>query len=177
MGQRETRRIVVGPGASEPIRRDRRLEGFGGTVEIVVSDGPEVDLRSAIEDLVDYPYGCGEQIGSRIEGLLAALLVDPAVGGAPPESIRSMIEAGLGRLWESQANDGRIPYWSGGKGDDAQWLVQKPAERSSEWMSASRHIVQLAAKKSENARGIDAETLVSSLALTVGRYHTDQGDT
>ncbi len=123
--QRQTRRIVVAPGASEPIERDRRLEGFGGTVEVVVSDGPAVDLRSAVEDLVDYPYGCGEQIGSRVEGLLASLLVDPAIGGAQPDAIRSMIEAGLGRLWESQTNDGRIPYWNAGKGDD--WLTARTA--------------------------------------------------
>lgn len=123
--ERETRRQVVAAGSTVDIERDRRLEGIGGVVEVIVSDGPEADLGPAIEDLVDYPHGCAEQIGSRIEGLLATLLVDPSIGGVPREVVRSMAASGFGRLWTNQRPDGSIPYWSGGEGQD--WLTARTA--------------------------------------------------
>jgi len=60
----------------------------------------------------------------------------------------------------------------GGEGDAAQWLIQKPEDSSSEWLSASRQIVSLAAKSARDARGLGAsEELLGSLALAVGRFH------
>ena len=123
--QRETQRLIVDGGTTRRIDRDRRLEAAGGTVDVIVSAVPDVDLGPAVQDLIDYPYGCGEQIGSRIEGLLAALTVDPSVAMADAETIRSMAASGLARLWETQGRDGRIPYWTGGRGDD--WLTARTA--------------------------------------------------
>ncbi len=123
--QRETQRMIVDGGTTRPIERDRQLEAAGGTVEVIVSAVADVDLGPAVRDLIDYPYGCGEQIGSRVEGLLAALTVDPSVAMVDPDTIRSMAASGLARLWETQGRDGRIPYWMGGGGDD--WLTARTA--------------------------------------------------
>ncbi len=123
--QHDTQRLIVDGGTTRTIERDRRLDAVGGRIDVVVSAMPDVDLGPAVQDLIDYPYGCGEQIGSRVEGLLAALTVDPSVSMADEDSIRSMAAAGFARLWETQARDGRIPYWENGGGDD--WLTVRTA--------------------------------------------------
>lgn len=123
--RRDTQRLIVDGGTTRTIERDRRVESFGGTIEVTVSAIPDIDLGPAIQDLVVYPYGCGEQIGSRVEGLLAALTVDPAVAMTDDRTIRSMAASGLGRLWETQGRDGRIPYWAGDSGSD--WLTVRTA--------------------------------------------------
>ena len=123
--QHDTQRLIVNGGETRTIERNRRLDALGGRIDVVVSAMPDIDLGPAVQDLIAYPYGCGEQIGSRIEGLLAALTVDPAVTMVDADSIRSMAAAGFARLWETQARDGRIPYWQGGSGND--WLTARTA--------------------------------------------------
>ncbi len=123
--QRDTQRLIADGGTTRLIDRDRRLDALGGTIDVTVSAVPDVDLGPAVQELIDYPYGCGEQIGSRVEGLLAALTVAPSVSMTDVASIRTMAASGIARLWEMQTRDGRIPYWPGGRGDD--WLTARTA--------------------------------------------------
>ena len=117
--------VVVRPGERVDLIRDHDLEGLDGSIELVVTARPDTDLGGAIDGLIEYPYGCGEQLGSTIGGLLAALSVDPSHSGRDPESIRTMAETGFRKLWRIQCTDGSIPYWSGKKGDD--WLTVRTA--------------------------------------------------
>jgi uncharacterized protein YfaS (alpha-2-macroglobulin family) len=32
----------------------------------VLSDKPPIDIRGAVQDLLTYPYGCGEQLNEHI---------------------------------------------------------------------------------------------------------------
>ena len=85
---------------------------LAGTVRMTVDVGarPTVHLGPALEDLIDYPYGCVEQTTS----LLLSLLYAPEVLGAGRgEAIASMIRAGIARLWSMQTRSGGLGYWPG----------------------------------------------------------------
>jgi uncharacterized protein YfaS (alpha-2-macroglobulin family) len=61
-----TRRYTVKPGESVEIQ-DANLSGlYANSVlaHIVASDKPPIDIRSAVQDLLTYPYGCAEQTTS-----------------------------------------------------------------------------------------------------------------
>ncbi|MDD4890419.1 MAG: MG2 domain-containing protein, partial [Phycisphaerae bacterium] len=80
---------------------------------VTISGQPTVQLRPAIEQLVDYPYGCVEQTASRLYALLRAPQVlspdDVRVGQAG-----DMVRSGIVRLWSMQTERGGLSYWPGG---------------------------------------------------------------
>ena len=134
----EVVRLVARPGQRVDLDRDHDLEGLAGRIDIVVSGRPDTNLGDALDGLVDYPYGCGEQIGSKIQGILAALMIDPAISGEDPTALRTMAADGLRQLWKTQCRDGAIPYWSGGNGSD--WLTVRSAAIAQD---AQRHQIPL----------------------------------
>lgn len=86
-----------------------------GQTTISLSGRPDVQLRPAIEQLIDYPYGCVEQTTSRLQAILYApdLL---SVDGTPTQRttmVQEMIAAGIARLWSMQTPDGGLGYWPG----------------------------------------------------------------
>jgi hypothetical protein len=89
-------------------------EGFevGALRRIRVGAEPLVELRPAIEALLEYPYGCVEQTTSRLRAILAApaLLAD----AARADLARDMIRAGIDRLGSMQTPAGGLSYWPGG---------------------------------------------------------------
>ena len=121
----ETRRFLVPDGQSVLIERDRDLEFHAGRIEVTAGNSPEIDLAPVVEDLIDYPYGCGEQIGSRVSGLLAAARSSSVAGGRRSDSILDLAAIGLTRLWTTQRSDGGIPYWESRGGSD--WLTLRTA--------------------------------------------------
>ncbi|MBI3735171.1 hypothetical protein HY256_01490, partial [Candidatus Sumerlaeota bacterium] len=82
---------------------------------VSVSGSPAVQLRPALERLVEYPYGCIEQTTSKLLGMLYA----PEIIGADfpddirERSIRSMVNAGIARIWSMQTPSGGLSYWPG----------------------------------------------------------------
>lgn len=121
----ETHRFVVMPGRSMPIERDRSLEFLDGRIGVSIDNSPLIDLAPVVEDLIQYPYGCGEQLGSKVLGLLAAIEGVELAGNRDPDAIRHLAARGIASLWMTQRTDGRIPYWSHGDGDD--WLTLRTA--------------------------------------------------
>jgi hypothetical protein len=87
------------------------------TVEI--SGRPDVQLRSAVEGIIDYPYGCVEQTTSRLYGILYApdLLLADSPRDARVQEVGRMIRAGIQRLWSMQTRDGGMAYWPGDRTD------------------------------------------------------------
>ena len=84
--------------------------------KVRISAQPNVDLLSAFEAVVDYPYGCVEQTTSRLYALLYAQNLFEA---ALPDDIRTqsipeMIRLGLARLHSMQTHSGGLAYWPGG---------------------------------------------------------------
>ena len=121
----ETRRFLVPKGESVSIERDRSLEFFDGRIEITAGSSPQIDLAPVVEDLIDYPYGCAEQIGSRVSGLLAAARAPSVAGSRRSDACLDLAANGLGRLWLTQRSDGRIPYWRSMGGDE--WVTIRTA--------------------------------------------------
>jgi len=83
-----------------------------GTVQmsVRVSARPTVELQAALEDLIDYPYGCVEQTSSRLLSLVyAPEILDPNRAKA----IDGMVKAGIARLWSMQTPSGGLSYWPG----------------------------------------------------------------
>src|SRR5205823_11126369 len=57
-----TKRYVIKGGDSQDIQ-DATLSGLypnSALAHLVLSDKPPVDVRAAVQDLLIYPYGCGE---------------------------------------------------------------------------------------------------------------------
>jgi uncharacterized protein YfaS (alpha-2-macroglobulin family) len=80
---------------------------------LAISGRPDIDLRPAIERLIDYPYGCVEQTTSRMYPMLYA----PQILGDDGRSqgVKEMVQAGIYRLWSMQTTDGGLAYWPGGR--------------------------------------------------------------
>lgn len=111
-------------------------EGFapdGLRVVVEVSPRPDVELRPALQALIDYPHGCLEQTTSRLFALVhaAPLLGDETGEGGPSPLVQSLVRAGLGRLQAMQTRGGGLSYWMGsdrastwGTAYAASWLVE-----------------------------------------------------
>lgn len=116
--QHEIIRLRVPGESTIQIERDHSLEALSGRVEVLVGGTPILDLRPALDDLIEYPYGCAEQTGSRTRGLLAARMLPPEIVHTSPEVLDLMIQSGIRRLWKMQRSDGSIAYWPGGSRSD-----------------------------------------------------------
>jgi len=100
-------------------------EGFRtGTTRtsILISSLPSADLNPALDSLIDYPHGCGEQTSSRLYALIAAanwLNADQAkeADQGRRKYLSQLIEAGIVRLWSMQNRNGGIGYWIHGPSD------------------------------------------------------------
>ncbi|MBC8201182.1 MAG: hypothetical protein H8E86_03970 [Planctomycetes bacterium] len=123
--ERNVYRVRVEPGETVQVKRDRTLEALAGHITIIAGGLPTVDLKPAFDNLVEYPYGCAEQTGSRTEGLLAALTLPESVSGTPHTLLQEWATGGLRRLYWMQRLDGSMPYWQGGKAND--WITLRTA--------------------------------------------------
>ena len=78
---------------------------------IDISPRPSVQLAPALEEMIDYPYGCVEQTTSQLFSLLYAPRI---LGSARAKQIEPMVQAGIARLWSMQTRSGGLSYWPGG---------------------------------------------------------------
>jgi uncharacterized protein YfaS (alpha-2-macroglobulin family) len=107
----ETRRVID---------RDHGLEDAAGRIEVLVDPNPLVELSTVLDELIDYPYGCGEQTGSRLEGLLAAKRLGSSLTDRSPSALDAMIARAIFRLHSMQTWNGGIGYWPGS--NSSIWL-------------------------------------------------------
>jgi uncharacterized protein YfaS (alpha-2-macroglobulin family) len=129
----EVLRLTVPAGEVGRIERNHALEALDGRVEVMVDPSPIIDLTPILDDLIDYPYGCAEQTGSRLEGLLAMVNLPEQITGRKRSELDAMIATGINRLFIMQDRKGLIGYWP--NHDGSPWisirtgLILQEAER------------------------------------------------
>jgi uncharacterized protein YfaS (alpha-2-macroglobulin family) len=96
--------VLAGPGTWRP---DPALAGTAALVVSAPRDGVD-RLAPALDRLVDWPHGCGEQTAGRVLALAAAAAADDPL--AP-----GRLAHGLTRLHALLGPEG-IPWWPGGPG-------------------------------------------------------------
>ncbi len=114
------------PGSTINIR-ENELAGFlplSVQAHLNVSDAPPLDVRSAVQGLLAYPYGCVEQTTSSTYPHLFVDENQARALGLKPFTLAErsrMIAASMARLAAYQAADGGFSLW-GGTGDYEYWL-------------------------------------------------------
>jgi alpha-2-macroglobulin len=91
------------------------LEG-AGEVTVTLSNTRLASLRESATQLMEYPYGCAEQI---VSGLIPWILLEDLKPVMPQLAdhagdARVAVQNGLDRLFSMQTSDGGIAYWPGG---------------------------------------------------------------
>lgn len=94
-----------------------------GELEVQLSNSFLGGSAGGFQQLVEYPYGCSEQISSRLLALLPLAELAKVAGIALPKDRNQLIEMAIGELVRRQRQDGGFGMWSG-------------AERSDPWVSA-----------------------------------------
>jgi len=82
---------------------------------VTVAGSPFLQLRPALQYLLDYPYGCVEQTASGVLALagLRGLADKGALPGLSPCKVDGYLKAGLDRLLSLQTDFGGFAYWPG----------------------------------------------------------------
>jgi alpha-2-macroglobulin len=90
------------------------VPGFGG-LHVELSSTAMVGLGEGARYLVEYPYGCAEQRGSRALALLLAADLGDAFSlpGVDPARMRPAVQQTLKELEKYQCSSGGFAYWAG----------------------------------------------------------------
>ena len=124
--QQITKRFGIEPGATLDIR-DGELSGLyreSALAHITVSDKPPIDVRTAIQGLLTYPYGCAEQTTSTA---YPHVFVDEDAArrfGLKPfsrEQRAQLLEGAISRIAAMQAPNGGYSLW-GNASEYEYWL-------------------------------------------------------
>ncbi len=109
---------AIGETDAEKIERvsvpDGVVPGFGG-LRVDLSSTALVGLGDGARYLVEYPYGCAEQRGSRALALLLAADLGAAFSlpGIEPSKLRPTVQSTLKELERYQCENGGFAYWPG----------------------------------------------------------------
>jgi uncharacterized protein YfaS (alpha-2-macroglobulin family) len=113
--QTERQFITVKPNEPLPIKLSADFLAGSTRLRISLSSESGLDLKPALDDLLQYPYGCVEQTSSQMRALLAAgqWLNSEAGEDRRQEVVNAMLQSGVSRLWSMQGAFGGLSYWPG----------------------------------------------------------------
>ena len=83
---------------------------YGG-VELSVASGPIVGLKDALTGVWDYPYGCSEQLTTKVLSTFAAEDLKKRLGIEVPANARSLAEDAVQTVLTRQGNDGGFGWY------------------------------------------------------------------
>jgi hypothetical protein len=92
-------------GALEKARNDF------GSLDVKLSSSALVGLDHGIEQLIEYPYGCTEQLTSRLLPLVALQDLTKAFGIALPPKADVEVDKAIGKIVARQRPSGGFSYW------------------------------------------------------------------
>jgi alpha-2-macroglobulin len=100
------------------------VPGFGG-LSVELASTAMVGLAEGARYLVEYPYGCAEQKGSRaLALLLASVLGDTfTLPGIEPADLKLRTQSVMNELPTFQCGDGGFAYWPGGCPHSSEYLT------------------------------------------------------
>jgi uncharacterized protein YfaS (alpha-2-macroglobulin family) len=82
-----------------------------GSLEVKLSSSALVGLDSGVQALIEYPYGCAEQLTSRVVPLVALSGIAKEYGIKLPEDLKPIIEKALHKILLDQQEGGGFGYW------------------------------------------------------------------
>ncbi len=105
------------PGETIEIRNEKFLDDKRAEIELTVGGHPALQLKEALSYLIQYPYGCVEQVTSRLMPLYLLrqneLLIEDVLESG--ESVKSYIDAGIDLLFAMQTDSGGLGFWPGAR--------------------------------------------------------------
>ncbi len=92
------------------------LEGEGA-VAVTLSNTRLASLGESAHQLLQYPYGCAEQLVSALIPWIVTRNLGPVLGdiGQDPEQVRKTVGAGVEKVFALQTPSGGLAYWPGGQ--------------------------------------------------------------
>jgi len=87
------------------MRRDQ------GGLDVRVASTALVGLGSTLDKLIDYPYGCTEQLVSRTLPLLSLLDLAKDFGARLPPDVNATIDGAIESILKNQNDDGGFGFW------------------------------------------------------------------
>ena len=136
---RETHSFALRDGADLKNALDKvaaRLLDGHGSIELSLSNSRLVDAAGGLDYLLQYPYGCVEQVTSTLIPWLSTQQLRKVMPKLEKseEEVASVINKGITRLFSMQTADGGLGYWPG-------------ADESVLWGSAYGGVVMALAQK------------------------------
>ena len=126
--EQDARRIRIEPGATQKLDAAmvERFYRGSATLSVAMSNRPPLNVRSIVQGLLDYPYGCLEQTTS---AAYPHVFIDEegakAVGLKPHsrEQRAKFIEGAIARIAGMQGAEGGFRLWNGTDGSYEVWLT------------------------------------------------------
>lgn len=113
------------PTASERLKLPAGVVSTFGGLHVDMASTALVGLGEGARYLVEYPYGCAEQRGSRALALLLAADLGEAfkLPGIQPAQSRATVQSALRDLERFQCDGGGFAYWPGNCGSTSPYLT------------------------------------------------------
>ncbi len=105
---------AVALGDLSAIRKD-----YGG-LEVRLSSSALVGLGMAVDRLTDYPYGCTEQLTSRLLPMLAMRDLSKNLNARLPHDVNAAVDTAVEGILKRQKSDGGFGFWD--KSPSEPWL-------------------------------------------------------
>ena len=109
----------------------RAVERFGdlsrarddvGGLDFKLSTSPMVGLAESLSQLVEYPYGCTEQLTSRLVPLVRLRSLARELGVVLPSDVDGAVRTAVGSLLSHQRSDGGFGFWPASRTSEP-WLT------------------------------------------------------
>ncbi len=100
----------------------RSIRADTGGLDVRLSSTALIGLDEGVEHLIQYPYGCTEQLTSRLVPLLPLRDLAKDYGIALPNDIDATIEKTVAKLVRNERPDGGFGWWPDSQGSDT-WIT------------------------------------------------------